>query len=279
LPEGEIIMKTWLITGISRGLGKALATAAVARGDKVVGTTRDGATDIAGVSALALDMTDTDAIAGTVDKAFALAGGRIDVIVNNAGYGLLGAVEDAAEEEIERLFAVDLFAPLRLIRAALPHLRRQGSGHIVNVTSIAGRAPGAASAFYAAAKFGLEGFSQSLAQEVAPLGIAVTSVAPGAFRTDFLSAHSIRKSAVAAEGYQDTAGKMLDAFDRMAGRQLGDPAKAAEALLALADSPKPPVQLLLGSDAWRRARERLAAAEAEMAEWQAVTLGTDHADA
>ncbi len=272
-------MKTWLITGISRGLGKALATAAVARGDKVVGTTRDGATDIAGVSALALDMTDTDAIAGTVDKAFALAGGRIDVIVNNAGYGLLGAVEDAAEEEIERLFAVDLFAPLRLIRAALPHLRRQGSGHIVNVTSIAGRAPGAASAFYAAAKFGLEGFSQSLAQEVAPLGIAVTSVAPGAFRTDFLSAHSIRKSAVAAEGYQDTAGKMLDAFTRMDGRQLGDPAKAAEALLALADSPKPPVQLLLGSDAWRRARERLAAAEAEMAEWQAVTLGTDHAGA
>jgi len=268
-------MKTWFITGISRGLGKALAEAALARGDKVIGTTRDGRSDGTGAMVLPLELTDAKAIAATVDKAFAEAG-TIDVIVNNAGYGLLGAIEDAAEEDVARLFEVDLFGPLRLIRAALPHLRRQKSGHIVNITSIAGRAPGAASAYYAAAKFGVEGFSQSLAQEVAPLGIKVTSVAPGAFRTDFLSTHSIRKSAPAAEGYGDTAGKMLDAFDRMAGRQLGDPAKAAEAILKLADTGTPPIQLLLGSDAWRRNQARLEASAAEMEEWKAVTLGTDY---
>jgi NAD(P)-dependent dehydrogenase (short-subunit alcohol dehydrogenase family) len=268
-------MKSWFITGISRGLGKDLARAALARGDKVIGTTRDGKSDLEGVIVLALEMSDAAAIEKTVAAAFETAG-AIDVIVNNAGYGLLGAVEDADEAEVERLFAVDLFGPLKLIRAALPYLRRQKSGHIVNITSIAGRAPGAASAFYAAAKFGLEGFSQSLAQEVAPLGIKVTSVAPGAFRTDFLSDHSIRKSAVATEGYDETAGKMLNAFKTMDGRQLGDPAKAAEAILKLADADKPPVQLLLGSDAWKRVHARQKAAEAEMAEWESVTLGTDH---
>jgi NAD(P)-dependent dehydrogenase (short-subunit alcohol dehydrogenase family) len=270
-------MKTWLITGISRGLGKALAEAALARGDKVVGTTRDGRSDVEGAIVLPLEMTDSGGIDKMIAAAFAQAG-TFDVIVNNAGYGLLGAVEDAREEDIERLFAVDLFGPFRLIRAALPHLRRQKSGHIINITSIAGRAPGAGSAFYAAAKFGLEGFSQSLAQEVAPFGIKVTSVAPGAFRTDFLSSHSIRKSAPATEGYGETAGKMLDAFDRMDGRQLGDPVKAAEAILELADSEKPPVQLLLGSDAWKRLRARQEVADTEMAEWRAVTLGTDHSD-
>ena len=271
-------MKTWFITGISRGLGKALAETALARGDKVIGTTRDGTSDIAGVTVLPLEMTDAKAIAETIETAFTQAG-RIDVIVNNAGYGLLGAVEDAAEEDVARLFAVDLMGPLHLIRAALPHLRRQKSGHIVNITSIAGRAPGAASAFYAAAKFGVEGFSQSLAQEVAPLGIKVTSVAPGAFRTDFLSSHSIRKSAVKAEGYDQTAGKMLGAFAGMEGKQLGDPVRAAEAILKLADDPAPPVQLLLGSDAHRRFNQRLQAMEAEMSTWEQVTLGTDYPDA
>lgn len=268
-------MKTWFITGISRGLGKALAQLALARGDKVVGTTRDGSTDIEGAVVLPLEMTDAAGIEKTVAAAFARLG-TIDVIVNNAGYGLLGAVEDATEAEIEGLFAVDLMGPIRLIRAALPHLRRQGCGHIVTITSIAGRAPNAGTAFYAAAKFGLEGFSQSLAQEVAPLGIKVTSVAPGAFRTDFLSAHSIRKSAPAADGYGGSTGQALDRLDRMAGRQLGDPVRAAEAILKLVDADKPPVQLLLGSDAWKREHVRREVTRAEMAQWEAVTLGTDY---
>jgi NAD(P)-dependent dehydrogenase (short-subunit alcohol dehydrogenase family) len=272
-------MKTWLITGVSRGLGLALAQAALARGDTVIGTVRSGAPDLVAAPGklhlLTLDMADAQAVPAAVDQAFDLAG-SIDVIVNNAGYGLLGAIETATDEEVERLFQVDFFAPFRLIRAALPRLRAQGRGHIINVTSIAGRAPGAGSGLYAAAKFALEGLSASLAQEVASVGIHVTAVAPGAFRTDFLSSHSIRKSQAADGDYDATVGKAAQAFDGMAGRQLGDPARAAEAILTAVDAPAPPRQLLLGSDALRRAREKLDAQIAEMDAWEAVTLATDH---
>ncbi|WP_165189423.1 oxidoreductase [Caulobacter soli] len=273
-------MKTWLITGVSRGLGLALAQAALARGDTVIGTVRAGTPDLAAAPGalhlLTLDMADAQAVPAAIDQAFALAG-AIDVIVNNAGYGLLGAIETATDEEVARLFEVDFFAPFRLIRTALPHLRAQGRGHIINVTSIAGRAPGAGSGLYAAAKFALEGLSASLAQEVAPIGVHVTAVAPGAFRTDFLSGHSIRKSSAAAGDYDASVGKAAQAFDGMAGRQLGDPARAAEAILAVVDAETPPRQLLLGSDALRRARERLDVQIAEMDAWDAVTRATDHA--
>jgi NAD(P)-dependent dehydrogenase (short-subunit alcohol dehydrogenase family) len=272
-------MKTWFITGVSRGLGLALAQAALARGDTVVGAVRSGAPDlVAGpdkLHLLTLDMADAQAVPAAVDQAFALAG-AIDVIVNNAGYGLLGAVETATDDEVARLFEVDFFAPFRLIRAALPRLRAQGRGHIVNITSIAGRAPGAGSGLYAAAKFALEGLSASLAQEVAPVGIHVTAVAPGAFRTDFLSSHSIRKSQAAADDYDATVGKAGQAFDGMAGKQLGDPARAAEAILAVVDAESPPRQLLLGSDALRRTRDKLDAQIAEMDAWEPVTRATDH---
>ncbi len=186
-------MKTWFITGISRGLGLAIAKAALARGDTVVGTVREARPALeapAGkLHVLTLDMADGAAVTAAVKQAFTLAG-RIDVIVNNAGYGLLGALESSSEAEVARLFAVDVFAPINVIRASLPYLRKQGSGHIINVTSIAGRAPNAGSAAYAGAKSALEAISQSLFQEVSPLGIKVTALAPGAFRTDFLSTHS-----------------------------------------------------------------------------------------
>ncbi|MFS2108531.1 oxidoreductase [Sphingomonas sp. Sphisp140] len=272
-------MKTWFITGISRGLGLALAQAALARGDTVIGTVRGAAPELERGSGtlhvLQLDMTDPAAIAPTVEQAFALAG-RIDVLVNNAGYGLLGAIEQASDADVARLFEVDLFGPFRLIRAALPRLRAQGSGHIVNVTSIAGRAPGAGSGLYASAKYALEGLSAALAQEIAPLGIHVTAVAPGAFRTDFLSNRSIRKSG-ADESYA-AVGRSSAAFDAMAGKQLGDPARAAAAILELTDSPNPPVHLLLGSDALRRAREKLDTVIDEIDRWEPLTLGTDFAD-
>lgn len=273
-------MKTWLITGISRGLGLALAQAALARGDTVIGTVRGAPPALdqgpGTLHLLSLDMTDPAAIAATVEQAFALAG-RVDVVVNNAGYGLLGAIEQASDADVARLFDVDLFGPFRLIRAALPHLRTQQGGHIVNITSIAGRAPGAGSGLYAAAKYALEGLSAALAQEVAPLGIHVTAVAPGAFRTDFLSDHSIRKSG-ADESYAASVGRSSSAFDAMAGRQLGDPARAAAAILTLADSPNPPLHLLLGSDALRRAREKLDAVIDEIDRWEPVTRGTDFAE-
>ncbi len=272
-------MKTWFITGVTRGLGKALAEAALARGDTVIGTTRGDTADIAAGSGtlhlLPLELTDADAVAGAVEQAFALAG-RIDVLVNNAGYGLLGAIEEATDDEVERLFAVNVFAPFRLIRAFLPKLRAQGFGHIVNITSIAGRAPMASSGLYAAAKSAMEGLSQSLAQEVAPLGLRVTAVAPGGFRTDFLSTHSIRRSdGAVADAYAGTVGKALDHLDAIAGKQIGDPVRGAESIIAAVDAATPPLHLLLGSDALRRAREKLAAITIEITAWEATTLGTD----
>jgi NAD(P)-dependent dehydrogenase (short-subunit alcohol dehydrogenase family) len=271
-------MKTWFITGISRGFGLALAQAAVARGDTVVGTVRSGRPDIApgpgALHVLTLEMGDAEAIKGAVNEALRLTGGRLDVVVNNAGYGLLGAMEDASEDEIARLFAVDVFGPARLVRAVLPTLRAQGAGHIVNITSIAGRAPGAGSAYYAAAKHAMEGLSAALAAEL-PAGIKVTAVAPGAFRTDFLSDHSLSKSAEGAEGYAETVGKATAAFDAMAGKQAGDPARAAQALLQLVDSPNPPLQLLLGSDALKRMEGKLDRVAREMEDWRPVTQGTD----
>ncbi len=167
-----------------------------------------------------------------------------------------------------KLFAVDVFGPINVIRTALPYLRKQGSGHIINVTSIAGRAPNAGSAGYAAAKSALDALSQSLALEVGPLGIKVTAVAPGAFRTDFLSPQSIERSQAAAADYAGTATNALAILDTMHGKQIGDPDQAAAAFLELVDSDKPPVQLLLGSDALRRARTKLDAVIAEMNEWK-----------
>jgi len=271
-------MRTWFITGVSRGLGQALANAALAEGDTVIGTVRGGTPDLATGSGklhvITLDVADGEATEGTVRQAFVRAG-KIDVIVNNAGYGLLGALEKASDAEARRLFEVDVFAPIRIIRAALPYLRAQRSGHIVNITSIGGRAPGAGAALYAAAKYALEGLSASLAQELRPLGLKVTAVAPGAFRTDFLSAHSIRKSEAEDTAYAASVGRTSAAFDAMAGKQIGDPDRAAQAILAVVRSEDPPLHLLLGTYALRRARDKLDAVIEEIDRWEQVTRGTD----
>jgi len=271
-------MRTWFITGISRGLGCAIAKAALKEGDTVIGTVRDTSPDPASgpgnLHVVKLDVTDGEAVNRAVAQAFASAG-AIDVIVNNAGYGLLGALEKATDSEARRLFEVDVFAPFRIIRAALPHLRAQGSGHIINITSIAGRAPGPGSALYSAAKYALEGLSASLAQEVRPFGVRVTAVAPGAFRTDFLSSHSIRKSEGEDAAYAASVGRMMSGFGAMAGKQIGDPDRAAQAILDLVRSKQPPIHLLLGTDALRRAREKVDAVIEEMDRWEDVTRGTD----
>jgi NAD(P)-dependent dehydrogenase (short-subunit alcohol dehydrogenase family) len=270
-------MKTWFITGISRGLGLALAKAALRAGDTVIGTVRGGTPDLKAapgrLHVITADLADGAAAEAAIRQALALAA-RIDVIVNNAGYGLLGATEKATDEEMTRIFAVDVFAPFRIIRTALPFLRAQGSGHIVNITSIAGRAPAPGYSLYAAVKFALEGISVSIAQELAPFGIKVTAVAPGAFRTDFLAPTSIRKSAADA-AYAENIGRITAAFDANDGRQIGDPERGAAAILAAVNAETPPLHLLLGTDALRRMREKLDAVIEEMDRWEDVTRSTD----
>jgi len=271
-------MTTWFITGISRGLGKALAAAALAEGDTVIGTVRTGSFELdhdrGTLHVLNVDLVDGRAAAASVANAFEIAG-EIDVIVNNAGYGLLGALEKASDADVERLFAVDVFAPFRIIRTALPYLRAQRRGHIINITSIAGRAPTTGSAVYAAAKYALEGLSSALALEVAPLGIKVTAIAPGAFRTDFLSSHSIRKSDAEDAAYAETIGRSSAAFDSVAGRQLGNPDLAAQVIINLVRADNPPLYLLLGSDALRRARSKLDQIVDEIDAWETITRSTD----
>ena len=271
-------MKNWLITGVSRGIGKALAEAALARGDTVIGTTREGEPDIAKgkgtFHCLRLEVRDPAAIEATVARAFALAG-RLDVVVNNAGYGLLTPIEEAKDAEMAHVFEVNVFGPVRVIRAVLPRLRAQRSGHIVNITSIAGRAPAAGSGLYAATKAALEGLSSSLSQEVAHLGIKVTAVAPGQFRTDFLSDHSIRKRTFWMDDYAASAGKVIERLGTQDGKQQGDPVRGAQAILAAVDSDTPPLHLLLGPDALRRAREKLDTVIDEMDRWEPITRSTD----
>lgn len=271
--------KVWFITGVSRGFGKALAQTLLAEGATVIGTTRSGDSPLGHgqgtLHILPLELTDPAAIRQTVATAFGL--GRIDVIVNNAGYGLLSSVEEATEAQIAHLFEVNFHAPRRVIQAALPYLRAQGAGHIVNITSIAGVAPAAGSGYYAAAKMAVEGFSQSLAREVAPLGIRLTLVEPGAFRTDFLSEHSLRRGESDLAAYAETAGAARRRLAEMAGSQPGDPDRAAAAIIAAVRSDSPPLHLVLGPDAYARARQMLDAFSAELETWRHLTLGTDFA--
>ncbi|RKH07735.1 oxidoreductase [Corallococcus carmarthensis] len=270
--------KVWFITGISRGLGRELAKAVLARGGGVVGTTRDGKSDLAApagaLHVLPLELTDAERIPQVVKQAHALHG-RLDVVVNNAGYGLLGAIEEATAEEARHVFDVNFFGPLHVVQAALPFLRAQRRGHIVNITSIAGLAPMAGSGLYAAAKCALEGLSLSLAQEVAPLGLKVTLVEPGAFRTDFLSQHSRRETRGHIEDYATTAGAVVQYLGKISGKQLGDPALGAKAIVDAVMTEAPPLQLVLGTDALRRTRERMGILGSELDRWEAVTKSTD----
>jgi NAD(P)-dependent dehydrogenase (short-subunit alcohol dehydrogenase family) len=271
--------KVWFITGISRGFGRELSDALLARGDRVIGTTRNGSADVKQgrdrLDVLELDVTDGRAVKEAMAAAFRLHG-RVDVIVNNAGYGLLSSVEEATDEEIDHVFAVNFHGTRRVIQAALPHLRAQRSGHIVNITSMAGVAPNPGSGYYAAAKMAVEGLSQSLAREVGPLGIHVTLVEPSAFRTDFLSDQSIRRSTATLQDYAGTANAARDRLASMAGKQPGDPARAAAAILQAVDSPEPPLHLVLGSDAYHRTRQMLDAFSADLETWKAVSIGADY---
>ena len=273
--------KIWLITGVSRGLGKALAQAVLDKGDMVVGTTRNGNADLNGdtdrLKLFALELTDKAQIQKTVAAAYQLHG-RLDVVVNNAGYGLLGAIEESSDEEVKRVFDVNFFGVLQVVKAVLPYFRQQRSGHIVNISSIAGLAPMAGSGLYAAAKSAVEGVSQSLAQEVEPLGIKVTLVEPGEFRTDFLTDHSISNSQTSIEDYLPTSGKAVQRLADINGKQLGNPALGAQAIIKAVEAENPPLHLVMGSDALARTRANIEALTTNLNNWEEVTKSTDFPD-
>ncbi|GAA1777714.1 oxidoreductase [Pseudarthrobacter sulfonivorans] len=273
-------MATWLITGCSTGLGRALAQAVLARGHNAVVTARDVTTveDITAAHpdkalALPLDVTDRAQITLAVDQAKARFGG-IDVLVNNAGYGYRAAVEEADDADIRQLFDTNVFGTVDMIKAVLPDMRAQRSGSIVNISSIGARIKPAGSGYYSATKAALEGLSGSLHKELQPLGISVTVVEPGAFRTDF-AGRSLTQSAKPIEDYAETAGKRRKENDTMHGTQPGDPAKAAEAILAVAESPNPPSLLVLGNDAFGAFAAVAEAERAELDAWRDLSLSTD----
>lgn len=276
-------MSTWLITGCSTGLGRAFAEAVLAHGGNVVVTARDAekVRDIAdaypaSALALALDVTDDRQVAAAVEAAQTRFG-AVDVLVNNAGYGYRAAVEEGEDGPVQQLFDTHVFGAVRMIKAVLPGMRARRSGTIVNISSIGARRSPEGSGYYSAVKAALEALTLSLRKEVEPLGITAMVVEPGGFRTDF-AGRSLTQSAVPLADYADTAGKRRKENDSAHGRQKGDPAKAAAALLHAVESAHPPFMLLLGNDASDTFRSALRALSTEVDAWEALSRSTDFDD-
>jgi NAD(P)-dependent dehydrogenase (short-subunit alcohol dehydrogenase family) len=273
-------MTTWFITGASRGLGRSLATAVLARGDSAVLGARspESLDDLVRqhpetALAVALDVTDgaqVDAAARAATDRF----GHIDVLVNNAGYGYRAAVEEGDERDIRAQFETHVFGVVTMLKAVLPGMRARRSGAIVNVSTIGVQIMPAGSGYYSASKAALEGLSGALRKEVEPLGISVTVVEPGAFRTDF-AGRSLTQSSTVIEDYADTAGKRRKEHDRVHGTQPGDPGKAAHAIIRAVEADEPPAFLLLGSDALQIYRRLSEARIEEIDAWEHVTTSTD----
>lgn len=275
--------KTWMITGAGRGIGAEIARAALANGDRVVATARKlgqlqdafAGADPERIALVELDVADEAQAAPAVAQAVERFG-RIDVLVNNAAYGLLGRLEEVSSADIAQQFAVNVHGVMHMLRAVLPVMRRQRGGHIMNISSIAGITGFDGASVYCASKYAIEGLTASLALEVAPLGIKVTAVEPGFFRTEFLDPSSVRYGATAIDDYA-ALGSVEQAYGAYKGRQLGDPAKLAAAVVELAGMASPPRQFLAGSDALAMANTALDARRTEMAAFEALTVSTDHA--
>ncbi len=273
-------MRTWFITGASRGFGTLIAEHALQAGDAVIATARkpqditDRLGDHPNLLAVRLDVTSEEEAHQAVAQGIKRFG-HIDVVVNNAGFGVLGAVEETSAKETERLFATNVFGVLNVTRAVLPHLRRQRSGHIVNISSVGGYQAFVGWGVYCATKFAVEGISEALHQELAPLGIRVTVVEPGFFRTDFLDEQSLIKTELELSDYDDTVGKMRTFAEGANHAQPGDPLKFAEAMLALVNAPSPPQRLAMGSDTVALVGQKNRFVDAELAEWKELSISTD----
>jgi NAD(P)-dependent dehydrogenase (short-subunit alcohol dehydrogenase family) len=277
---GPTAAKTLLITGVSSGFGLALAKAALADGHRVIGTVRSPAAK-ADFEALnpaqafgrILDVTDIELMDSLIADAESLLG-PIDVLVNNAGYGHEGVFEESPLADMRRQFDVNVFGAVAMIKAVLPYMRKRRAGHIVNITSMGGFITMPGIAYYCGSKFALEGISEALGKELKPFNIAVTAVAPGSFRTDWAGRSMVRSPRNIAD-YNAIFDPIRKAREEKSGHQLGDPAKAAQAILRLIESREPPVHLLLGSDALALVRDKLAQYALEIDAWEKVTRSTD----
>jgi NAD(P)-dependent dehydrogenase (short-subunit alcohol dehydrogenase family) len=276
-------MPTWLITGCSTGLGRALAEEVIAAGHGAVVTARDESTvsDLVALApdrvlGAALDVTDPARAAAVVQQAEDRFG-AVDVLVNNAGYGYRAAVEEGDDADVRTLFDTHFFGSVTMIKAVLPAMRARRAGAIVNLSSIGAHITPAGSGYYAGVKAAVEGMSGSLRAELQPLGISVTVVAPGGFRTDF-SGRSLTQSRSVIDDYAETAGKRRKERDTTHGTQPGDPARAGRAILTAVESAEPPAMLLLGSDALTSYRQVLNTALAETERWEELSVSTDFQD-
>lgn len=272
--------KTLLITGVSSGFGRALAREALAAGHKVIGTVRsdEARREFESLSANAawgrvLDVTDFVGIDGAV-SAIEAEVGPIDVLVNNAGYGHEGIMEESPLSEMRRQFDVNVFGAVAMMKAVLPHMRARRRGHILNITSMGGYITMPGIAYYCGSKFALEGISEALGKEVAPFGIAVTAVAPGSFRTDW-AGRSMARTPRSIADYDETFNPVRRAREEKSGKQPGDPVRAARAMLTAIAADHPPAHLLLGSDALGLVRAKLSALNEEFNAWEALTVSTD----
>ena len=273
-------VKTFLITGVSSGLGKAFAEGALKAGHGVIGTVRSDEAAAAFTAlaqgrahALLLDVTDFDAIPEAVAKS-ASAVGPIDVLVNNAGYGHEGVLEESSLADLHRQFDVNVFGAVAMMKAVLPGMRERRTGHIINVTSMAGFITLPGITYYCGSKFALEGISEALGKEVKHLGISVTALAPGQFRTDWAGRSMVRTARKIAE-YDAVMDPIRAARQGKSGNQPGDPAKAAQALLKLVEAANPPARLYLGGDALKLVEEKIEVMKAEIVAWESLSRSTN----
>ena len=272
----------WLITGCSTGFGRELARLLLRRGDSVVVTARNPGTldefaSTENALVAALDVTVPLQIADVVKQAEARFG-NIDVLVNNAGYGYLSAVEEGEDDEVRAMFETNVFGLANMTKAVLPGMRARRRGHIVNISSMGGLIGSAGIGFYNASKFAVEGLSEALAKETAPLGIKVTIVEPGPFRTEW-AGHSLKTPRTAIADYAQSAGARRAAIQGYSGTQRGDPVRAAEAIIHAVESPEPPLHLLLGRPAYEFTTAKFKEFAAEIEKWREVSLGADFPEA
>lgn len=272
--------KVWLITGCSTGFGRALAKEVLAKGYLVAVASRntDDVKDIVALYpdsaiALKLDVTVEAEISAAVSTTMEHFG-QIDVLVNNAGIGYFAAVEESEDEQVRRMFEINVFGLAKMTQAVLPHMRKQKSGHILNISSIGGLRSFPGVGFYNATKYAVDGLSEALSKEIAPLGIKVTIIAPSGFRTDW-AGRSAKDSTIKIDDYETTAGKNAGDIRGYSGNQPGDPVRAAKAMIAVVESANPPLRLLLGAAALKGARAKLEELKNDFETWAATTEGAD----